>query len=345
MIRFATLFALVLLSVPASLLPAQSTNSGTVHGVVLDPSGAAVPGATVMLNNPIRQFSRTVQTNRQGQFQFGNLPFDSFTLIAQSPKFHPAVQPVAVQSTVPVRGSLKLALAGSSTTVTVEAAGATAPTLSPTAQTNVDRAVITEMPTRSIGSGLSDLITYSSPSVAADSNGFFHPLGDHAEQTFVIDGQPISDQQSKLFSTSLPANAIESLDLITAAPSAEYGDKTSMVVEATTRSGLGASPPTAAWTPTTAPSALPARIPRSASAPLIGETSSRSTASAPAASWTPRSSLPFTILATTAKSSTEWTFSPTPTTASISTCWEPAIGFKSPTRLTSWARARTSANA
>jgi hypothetical protein len=76
--------------------------------------------------------------------------------------------------------------------------------------------------------------------VAADGNGFFHPLGDHAQISFVIDGQPISDQQSKVFSTQLPVSAIQSMELITGNPTAEFGDKTSLVVQATTRSGLGA---------------------------------------------------------------------------------------------------------
>ena len=43
--------------------------------------------------------------------------------------------------------------------------------------------------------------------MAADANGFFHPLGDHAQTSYVIDGQPISDQQSKIFSTQIPPNA------------------------------------------------------------------------------------------------------------------------------------------
>lgn len=50
----------------------------------------------------------------------------------------------------------------------------------------------------------------SSGAVAADSNGFFHPLGDHAQTSFSIDGQPISDQQSKGFSTQIPVDAIQS---------------------------------------------------------------------------------------------------------------------------------------
>ena len=81
-------------------------------------------------------------------------------------------------------------------------------------------------------------MTYSTGAVAADANGFFHPLGDHAQVSYVIDGQPISDQQSKMFSTQIPLNALQSMELITGAPDAQYGDKTSLVVNATTRSGL-----------------------------------------------------------------------------------------------------------
>ena len=88
--------------------------------------------------------------------------------------------------------------------------------------------------------GLSQAITYSTGGVAADANGFFHPLGDHAQVSFVIDGQPISDQQSKVFSTQLPTSAIQSMELITGAPQAEFGDKSSLVDQITTRSGLGA---------------------------------------------------------------------------------------------------------
>ena len=65
-------------------------------------------------------------------------------------------------------------------------------------------------------------------------------MGDHAQVSFVIDGQPISDQQSKIFSTSLPPSAVQSMELVTGNPTAEFGDKTSLVAQITTRSGLGA---------------------------------------------------------------------------------------------------------
>ena len=83
----------------------------------------------------------------------------------------------------------------------------------------------------------------ASPGVAADSNGLFHGLGDHASNSFSVDGQPISDQQSKVFSNQLPSNAVQSLEVIDGAPPAEYGGKTSLVINVTTRSGMGLTKP------------------------------------------------------------------------------------------------------
>jgi hypothetical protein len=46
---------------------------------------------------------------------------------------------------------------------------------------------------------LSAVVTPRSSGIA-DSNGLFHGLGDHAENSFSVDGQPITNQQSKVFS-------------------------------------------------------------------------------------------------------------------------------------------------
>ena len=48
-------------------------------------------------------------------------------------------------------------------------------------------------------------MTLASPGISADSNGLFHGLGDHASNSFSVDGQPITDQQSKVFSNQIPA--------------------------------------------------------------------------------------------------------------------------------------------
>src|SRR5207237_4578113 len=92
-------------------------------------------------------------------------------------------------------------------------------------------------------SSVSSLVTLASPGVAADSNGLFHGLGDHAENSFSVDNQPITDQFSKPFSNQIPIDSIQSLEVISGAPPAEYGDKTSIVINVTTRSGQGQTTP------------------------------------------------------------------------------------------------------
>ena len=107
----------------------------------------------------------------------------------------------------------------------------------------MDRELFDRLPLESASSSLSSLVTLSTPGVAADSNGLFHGLGDHASNSFSVDGQPITDQQSKVFSNQIPEDSIQSLEVISGAPPAEYGGKTSLVIVATTRSGLGETEP------------------------------------------------------------------------------------------------------
>ena len=79
---------------------------------------------------------------------------------------------------------------------------------------------------------------------SSDSNGFFHPIGDHAQTQFSIDNQPITDQQSKLYSNQISQDAVESMEIITGVAPAEYGDKSSLVVHIVTKSGLDQAKPT-----------------------------------------------------------------------------------------------------
>ncbi len=112
-----------------------------------------------------------------------------------------------------------------------------------TAHTDVDRGLFEQLPLESQSSSLSSLVTLATPGISADSNGLFHGMGDHASNSFSVDGQPITDQQSKVFSNQVPIDSVQSMEVIEGAPPAEYGGKTSLVVVVTTRSGLGATTP------------------------------------------------------------------------------------------------------
>jgi hypothetical protein len=221
---------------------AQS-NSGSINGTVTDPSGANVPGATVTVQNPVSGYLRTLKTDATGRFQFSNVPLNPYHLSVSAAGFGEAAQDADVRSTIPVNVNVALQLAGASTTVKVEGSGDLLEN-DPTFHTDVDRGLFQKLPLESQSSSLSSLVTLASPGVAADSNGLFHGLGDHASNSFSVDGQPITDQQSKVFSNQLPSNSIQSLEVISGAPPAEYGGKTSLVIVATTRSGQGITRPT-----------------------------------------------------------------------------------------------------
>ena len=188
----------------AGVLFAQSGNSGTINGVVKDPSGAVVTGATVSIHNPVSGYDRTTTTDSTGSFSFSNIPLNPYHLSVEATGFGAYAQDVEVRSSVPVAVNVALTVAGSSSTVTVEGGGDLIENDS-TFHTDVDRALFDKLPLESQSSSVSSLVTLSTPGVAADSNGLFHGLGDHAENSFSVDGQPITDQQSKVFSNQITA--------------------------------------------------------------------------------------------------------------------------------------------
>ena len=238
------LLALFLLALAGS---AQSGNAGSVRGTVTDPSGAVVPGATVTLENARSGLLRTLQADATGQFVFSNVPFNTYRISASANGFAPSSIDFELRSVVGTSLKLTLEVAATSQTVTVEASGNLVEN-DPTFHTDVDRDLFIKVPLESESSTLSSLVTLTTPGVAADSNGLFHGLGDHASNSFSIDGQSITDQQSKIFSNQIPANSIQSIEVISGAPPAEYGGKTSLVIVATTRSGQGVTTPTGSIT-------------------------------------------------------------------------------------------------
>jgi hypothetical protein len=223
--------------------PAEGSNAGAVRGTVTDPSGAVIPGAAVHLTNEASGLDRTVTTDETGQFVFANVPFSPYRMKISANGFASLSQSIVIRSVVGTSLNLILQVASSTQTVTVEASGDLIET-DPTFHTDVDRDQFIKVPMESESSGLSSLVTLSTPGISADSDGQMHGLGDHAENSYSVDGQSMTNQQSKVFSNQIPANSIQSIEVISGAPPAEYGGKTSLVIVATTRSGQGVTKPT-----------------------------------------------------------------------------------------------------
>ena len=226
----------------------QVGNSGSIEGVVKDPSGAGVGNAKVEISHAVSGLHREAITAPDGSFKFTNLPFNSYHTVVTAAGFAPAVQDIDVRSGVPVKVEVNLKISAEVTTVTVTEKGADLIETESTFHTDVNQELIDKLPLESASSSVTNLVTLVSPGVAADSNGNMHGLGDHAQNSFSVDGQAITDQTSKVFSNQIPADSIQSLEVISGAPPAEFGDKTSLIIKVTTKSGLGVAKPTGAVT-------------------------------------------------------------------------------------------------
>ena len=118
--------ALLLLSVP--MTHAQTTAQLT--GIVQDPSGAVIPGATVTLTDQANGTTRVVQTNRAGLFAFPSLVPDTYTVKVSAKSFSPKeITGIVLHAgdTIAVP-AISLVVGSESATVTVEATSAMIPT-------------------------------------------------------------------------------------------------------------------------------------------------------------------------------------------------------------------------
>jgi len=245
--RYAAFLVVFYLGLGLSVY-AQSGSSTSITGTVVDPSGAVVAFAGVELHNPVSGLERATATDASGKFTISNVPFNPYHLTVTAHGFDVYSQDVDVRSAVPVSVNINLKVTGSSEVVTVESTAADLLENTSTFHTDVDRGLFDKLPLESQSSSLSSLVTLASPGIAADSNGLFHGMGDHAENSFSVDGQPITDQQSKVFSNQIPLDSVASLEVISGAPPAEFGEKTSVVINVTTRSGQGVTTPHGAVT-------------------------------------------------------------------------------------------------
>lgn len=204
---------------------------------VLDTSGAAIPGAKVSLRCAGLDAKLEGYSDSFGSAIFSVLS-KACTATVSAAKFETTVTPVDLSRLLP-SVEIELQPLAAKTEIVVAAGPGAIETTRTIAAATIGRERLEQVPQFNRATGFTDILTRTTPGVAADSNGFAHPLGEHADTSISLDGQPITDQQAKVFANQINPDTIESLTAITGAPPADFGGKTSLVVTVTTRSGLG----------------------------------------------------------------------------------------------------------
>src|SRR5208282_4994621 len=142
MFRNLRMFALVALAL-SFLFSADSrgqSNSGSIQGVVQDPSGGVVAGAMVEISYPVSGYDKQATTGKDGSFRFTNVPFNTYHLVVTATGFVSYTQDVDVRSTVPAVVQIGLVVgSAAATSVMVEASAGDLIETDSTFHTDVDR--------------------------------------------------------------------------------------------------------------------------------------------------------------------------------------------------------------
>jgi len=230
---------------PVALRPVfAAASAGTIRGTVTGPDTQPMAGVPLILRNDITGFRANATTDASGRYAFYNVPFNPYELHVEVQGFQTRHIDIDVRSSVPIDRPIALALEGVSASVKVEAekSAAVLETDSSQSHIDIDKSSITRAPSAAPSRGMESLIIQA-PGFSQDENGRYHFQGAHSQQSYVVDGQPISDQIGVTFSNSIDPGILQSAEVIYGNVPAEYGEKIAAVIDLTTKSGLGTGRP------------------------------------------------------------------------------------------------------
>jgi outer membrane cobalamin receptor len=221
----------------ALIVSVHAQNVGTVLGAVSDPSGAVVPGATVTISSSISGYKQTAITDSNGQYKFTNVPYAQYTIHVEASGFNHSDRSGELRTNVPRQENITLGLKETQQEVTVTEDAPLLETTSSGSHHDLDQLEMEKMPISTAGRGMAAIVQ-TVPGVVQDDNGRMHARGSESQVQYVVDGVPITENLSGIFSTALSSGNMRSTEVITGNVPAEYGDKVAAVVNVNTKSGL-----------------------------------------------------------------------------------------------------------
>src|SRR5437588_4025315 len=239
-------FALAFILFFSTLAIAQTPDTATIVGQVLDPTRAVVVGVHVTATNDLTGLERNTETDSKGKFSLGALPVaGSYTLTTSKTGFADArVEKLTLAGGRTAELTLQINPSAGSTVIEVTGVVGEVPTDEPQLGERIDARQAQETPI------LNRRITYLPLLNAANrpalnqgdvfmNENLFTTAGAGRRQTsFEIDGSNGNDSWGRqtLF-TNLPLASVQEMTVLENAFSAEYGATTGGVVNIVTKSG------------------------------------------------------------------------------------------------------------
>ncbi len=225
---------------------AQTPDTATLRGHVLDPDGRSVAQARVVIINSVTGLSLHTETDSRGSFQFGGLPImGSYRIVASAPGFAAATESaLRLEGGVIARVDLRLGIPGGLTSVTVTgqmgALRADEPQLGEVLSSSQIGALplfnqrITYLPLLNAA----NRPAINQGDIFVNQNLFTTNGAGRRETWYEVDGANADDSWGRqtIFS-SIPLNAVEEMTVLENSFSAQYGASAGGVVNIVTKSG------------------------------------------------------------------------------------------------------------
>src|SRR6478609_1445088 len=244
------LLAAILLALPAA---AGAQTDGRFTGVVIDATGAFVPGATVTIRNEKTGEERTVKSNDQGLYVVTNLKPSVYTIRATFGNFAP-IEITGLNLTAAQEFPLDLTLqpAGLTETVTVQGTFSTVDVSSARMGVNVTEREVLNLPvngrqmsqlllqapgSQNAGTGTWQDIRFSGRAVEQNVIRY-----DGIEGSAIIDAAPgnLNGENNTPFKLQASLENVQEFRVESSAYPAEYGTGTGGQISVVTKSGSNA---------------------------------------------------------------------------------------------------------
>ncbi len=241
------LLTLGLSAVLAVPVVAQKT-SGTITGQVTDPSGAAVPNATITLLNKATGLNRTVHANSKGEYTFTDVQIGVYEVDVESSGFRKQVtQKVTVNVDTVTRNDAHLTTGDVNESVTVTSDQVQVQTQDASVGSIVDGTQVKELPLNGrsfvqltqLAPGISPANNFDSKNKGLQAGVDFSVNGNPTTNNlYLIDGANNNDVGSNRTILIYPSiDSIAEFKMLTNSYGPEYGQASGAVISIATRSG------------------------------------------------------------------------------------------------------------
>jgi hypothetical protein len=226
----------MLAGLPAIGLAQTAANSGQITGQVVDTSGAAIVGASVIVRSKDTNLQRQTTTDDAGRYAVSLLPLNTYEVTASGASFQPAVREIVVTLGNSVTANFTMKVAGVAEDVQVSAGTESAGTHS--------KAVLTDLQVQNLPSSgrriRSMFLLTPSTQIEPECGGFAIAGQKGLFTNINVDGGDYTNTHwcgHVEFSPTFSLEAVQEFQVLRSTFSAEFGRSTGGIINLSSKSG------------------------------------------------------------------------------------------------------------